>query len=154
MAIVWLEVVAQGVVLLPMHSLKSKPVPESASVEPAVNALSLTVSVPLRAPALAGVKVKPAVQLAPAASVAPQVVLARLNSAAGEGVSVRLLRLVTLSGLVMVTVLTALVTPSPVCAKTSGLGWKATEPGTPPAPLSSTVAEEASEDEAMVSVPV
>ena len=66
---------------------------------------------------------------------------------------VRLPRLITLSGLVMVTVLEPLSRPTPVCWKLSTLGWNRTEPGTPPVPLRGTLAEAARED-AMVSVPV
>lgn len=41
----------------------------------------------------------------------------------------------------MVTVLVPLVWPTPVCMKLSRLGWKFTDPGVPPVPLSATLAE-------------
>ena len=120
--------------------------------DPVVRALLLTVRLPVCGPAFTGAKAINAVQLAPGPSVVTQVVLTNWNPAVTA--SDRLVRLFTLSGLVRVTVLLPLVWPTPVCRKVSRLGWKLTEPGTPPLPLSATLAEDASEEDEIVSAPV
>lgn len=118
---VWLDEVTQGATLLPKQRAKSKPIPESASGVPAGSTLSLTVSVPLCVPALAGANSRATVQLAPTPSVVPQV--PGIFRKPVEATIVRFCRLFTLSGLVIVTVLALLVKPTPVCAKVNGLGW-------------------------------
>jgi hypothetical protein len=81
-------------------------------IDPDVNTLSLTVRLPLCGPAMVGANSTTAVQLAPAASVEVQVVLTSRKPV--EAARVRLRRLVTGSGLVMVTMLALLVRPTPV----------------------------------------
>jgi hypothetical protein len=114
--------VTQGATLFPKQRAKSKPIPESASVEPAVSTLSLTVRVPLCVPALVGANSTPTVQLAPAASVVPQVLPEasespsrprnRQAAQAGHRIGIGDRHRAGAAG-----------RAHPVCAKVSGLGW-------------------------------
>ena len=77
-------------------------------------ALSLNVSVPVAAPTAVGKKVTPTVQLAPAATLVPQVLLATANGA----LAAMLVMLSVLACLLVnVTVLAALVLPATVVLK-------------------------------------
>ena len=77
-------------------------------------ALSLNVSVPVAAPTAVGEKVTPTVQLAPAATLVPQVLLATANGALAV---MPMLVSVIACLLVNVTVLTALILPATVVLK-------------------------------------
>ena len=77
-------------------------------------ALSLNVKVPVAEPTAVGEKVTPTVQLAPAATLVPQVLLATANGPLA--VTVRLLS-ATACLLVSVTVLAVLVLPATVVLK-------------------------------------
>jgi hypothetical protein len=84
----------------PGASEKSWPVPVNDAVCGLLVALSVTVKVPLRVPLVVGSKKTPIEQLAPAASVLPQV----LSGAKSAGVAVTLLMTsAVLAGLVKVT---------------------------------------------------
>lgn len=130
---------------------KSKPRPVRGTDVPVGSALLLTVRLPLAGPALVGANSTAVVQLAPAASVAGQVLLTNLKPVVTA--NAKLLRLDVPLGLVKVTVTGLLSRFAPVWGKSIRLGCASTEPGVPPVPLSGTLAEEASEGEAMVSVP-
>src|ERR1039458_1602999 len=131
---------------------KSNPLPDRDTNAPEVNAMLLTVRLPLCAPGLVGANSTRAVQLAPAASVEVQVVLTSRKPAVTP--REKLPRLFTLSGLVRVTVTGLLSRPTPVCGKAIRLGSACTEPGVPPVPLSGIIVDVVSEVDAMVSVPV
>src|ERR1035437_4033425 len=131
---------------------KSNPLPDSGTNAPEVNAMLLTVRLPLCAPGLLGANSTRAVQLAPAASVEVQVVLTSRKLAVTP--REKLPRLFTLSGLVRVTVTGLLSRPTPVCGKAIRLGNACTEPGVPPVPLSGITVVAVSDGDAMVSVPV
>ena len=92
---------------------KSNPIPDRGTNAPVVSELLLTVRLPLCAPGLVGANWTAAVQLAPAANVVGQVVLASLKPAVTP--IVKLPRLFTLSGLVRVTVTGLLNMFTPVC---------------------------------------
>src|SRR5215472_4889018 len=77
-------------------------------------ALSLNVNVPVAEPTVAGEKVTPTVQLAPAATLVPQVLLATAN---GPLVAMPMLFSVVACLLVNVTVLATLVVPATVVLK-------------------------------------
>jgi hypothetical protein len=137
---------------------KSKPIPDRGTNAPVGSALLLTVRLPLRGPALLGANSTPAVQLAPEASVAGQALFTSLKPAVTARTKFE--RLAAPLGLVKVTVTGLLSRPTPTSeapeypVKSIKLGCAWTEPGTPPVPLSATLAEAASEGDAMVSVPV
>jgi len=77
-------------------------------------ALSLNVNVPVAEPTAVGEKVTPTVQLAPAATLVPQVLLATVKGALA---AMPMLLSVTACLLVNVTVLAALVLPATVVLK-------------------------------------
>src|SRR6185436_6721761 len=116
-------VVLLAVIDLPRATLTGDPpvpapVPERATVsgEP----LLLTVSVPVRAPAAAGVKVTLTVQLAPAPRLAPQVLVCE-NSVEPEVMPLRVT--VAVPGFRTVTVCAALVVPTFCVAKVRLVGF-------------------------------
>jgi len=90
------------------------PVPDRLTVWGPVMALSLNVNVPVAEPTVAGEKVTPTVQLAPAAMLVPQVLLATAN---GPLAAMLVMLSVLACLLVNVTVLAALVLPATVVLK-------------------------------------
>ena len=88
-------------------------------------ALSLNVNVPVDEPTTVGEKVTPTVQLAPAATLVPQVLLATAN---GAFAAMPMLLSVIACLLVNVTVLAALVLPATVVLKLRLLAESVTGP--------------------------
>ena len=91
-------------------------------------------------------------QLARDASVVGQPLFTSRKPA--ETARTKLVRLAVPLGLVTVTVTGLLASPTPVSGKATRMGNVCTEPGTPPVPLSGTLADETSAGDAMVSVPL
>jgi hypothetical protein len=94
--------------------VKSNPVPESAIVWLGMS-IAATVKLPEVDSALIGANTTPTVQLAPAASVAAQVLLTRVNPAGA--VSVSPFTLSTVPWFVTVSVIGELLCPTPVVGK-------------------------------------
>ncbi len=133
LATVWLE--APDIV-----AWKSKPIPESGAVTLAARAPLETVKVPLTAPAPAGVKDTPVVQLALAASVCPQALFTSLNPE--ETDRFRSVNTIPTSEFMTVRVTGELVVPTPVVGKFTRAGtiWTTLEAGgSRPVPFRATV---------------
>src|SRR5271166_2755647 len=86
---------------------KSKPMPDKGTNSPVGSALLVTIRLPLCGPGVVGTNSTVAVQLAPGASVEEQVVVTIRKPAVTA--SAKPPRLFTLSGLVKVTVMGALI---------------------------------------------
>ena len=141
-----------------MATVKSVPMPDSATVAATVTVLLLMVRVPVCAPVLAGAKTTPTVQFDCAASVpetnAAQVLFTRLKPEVTA--SVKLLRLAEVPGLAIVTVFELLLSLIPVALKLIVVGVTSIEAGNSPwLPVRSTVAAETPRvDEEIASIAV
>ncbi len=130
---------------------KSNPIPDSGTCPFASNMLLATVKLPICCPALVGLKSTLVVQLAPAASVAVQVVLASSNPP--ETLSAKPVN-ATVPELFTVAVCALLTVPTPVVAKLKAPGCICTEPAAPPVPLSGKIAGVVNTADPTVKVPV
>jgi hypothetical protein len=133
-------------------TVKSNPIPFSATVAAAGSALLLTVRFPVCAPAAVGANSTLAVQLNPGPRLAAQVSFTRRNPAGA--VSVRSVSASARPVLVTVTVVALLVCPAPVTGKLIVAGVTCTAAASAPAPLSVTLAWLPIAGEATFNVPV
>jgi len=129
-------------------TVKSNPIPESPACAPVARALLVHVRFPVCCPAIPGLKVTAAAQLAPIGSVEVQVVL--VNPKLLETLTARSLK-ATGPVFVTVTVCTPLAVPTPVVGKVKSEGCNCNAPAAPPIPFRMTVA--AFTEEAIVNAP-